>query len=131
MTQNNAPNSPRATTPVLVVDDEFLIRWSLRTRLAAQGYDVIEAGSIAEARAAFGKGVQVIVLDVRLPDGSGLELLAEILAARPSSRVILISAHGTADMAQKARASGAFEFLHKPFDLNVVSDLVDRAAQCG
>lgn len=126
------PNAPSATAKVLlVVDDEFLIRWSLRNRLAAAGYIVIEAATAAEARAAFARGCDMVLLDVLLPDGNGMDLLKEFRERRPESRVILISAHGTAEVADRARAQGAYDFIDKPFDLNVITAVVDRAAQSG
>lgn len=116
---------------LLVVDDEFLIRWSLRNRLVAAGYIIVEAATAAEARTAFARGVDLVLLDVLLPDGNGMDLLKEFHERRPDSRIILISAHGTSEVADKARAQGAYDFIHKPFDLNVITAVVDRAAQSG
>ncbi len=132
ISERNPPTpaaSHRRTDRVLVVDDEFLIRWSLRNRLQTEGFHVAEAASLADARRAFADDPCVIVLDVRLPDGNGLDLLDEILKSRPDVRVIVISAHATADMVERAQQAGAFDFVHKPFDLNAIAAVVDRARQ--
>lgn len=120
-----------ASKVLLVVDDEFLIRWSLRTRLAASGYRVLEAATLAEARAALARGVDLVLLDVLLPDGNGLDLLEELQHDPVHPPVIMISAHATAEVAARAKAQGAFEFVHKPFDLEAIAALVDRAASLG
>ncbi len=120
-----------ASKVLLVVDDEFLIRWSLRTRLAASGYRVLEAATLAEARAALARGVDLVLLDVLLPDGNGLDLLEELQHDPAHPPVIMISAHATAEVAARAKAQGAFEFVHKPFDLEAIAALVDRAASLG
>jgi DNA-binding NtrC family response regulator len=121
----------RPTGRVLVVDDEFLIRWSLRERLVADGFDVVEAGSGAGARAAVKTDrFDVIILDVRLPDADGLGLLAEFLVVQPAE-IIMITAHGSEEMADEARKMGAYAFMRKPFDVDYMVELVcgaiDRA----
>lgn len=116
------PTKTRAT--VLVVDDEFLIRWSLREQLVAEGFGVVEAESATAARAALeGHAVDAIVLDVRLPDADGLVLLRELLARHPLP-IVLITAHGEADLAAEALAAGARAFMRKPFDVNELVGVV-------
>jgi len=112
---------------VLVVDDEFLIRWSLRERLSQAGLNVAEAATGAEAIDRFAAAVEVVLLDVRLPDADGLDLLRRFKALRSDVTVVMITAHGTDDMADEARALGAYAFVHKPFDVEQVAALVARA----
>jgi two-component system response regulator PilR (NtrC family) len=113
---------------VLVVDDEFLIRWSLRERLVGDGFRVVEAGDAATARAVFrAQRFDVVLLDLRLPDSDGLDLLRE-LAAEARSRIIVITAHGNAELAEAAVRAGAWGFLHKPFDVEHMVELVASAA---
>lgn len=112
---------------VLVVDDEFLIRWSLRERLRADGFAVVEAADAAAARAAFRAEIfDVVLLDLRLPDSDGLGLLGEFLATG-RSRIVVITAHGTDEMAEEALQMGALGFLRKPFDIDRMVELVADA----
>ena len=86
---------------VLVVDDEPLIRWSLSQALSESGYLVRLAGNAAEARAALSalEPPQVVLLDLRLPDSTNLDLLREIRRRFPDTPVVMMSAHGTYAMA--------------------------------
>lgn len=128
MTTEPTTQDPTTAKLLLVVDDEFLIRWSLRQHLVAAGYQVIEAATVAAARAAFARGVDLVLLDVNLPDGNGLDLLDEFHGQRPASPVIVLSARGSHDLAAAACARGAFALLDKPFDLDVVAAAVGRAS---
>ncbi len=112
---------------VLVVDDEYLIRWSLGERLRQEGLNVVEVGSGAEARARLDATVGVVVLDVKLPDADGLVLLAEFQRSHPGVAVIMITAHGNDDMADEAVAMGARGFLRKPFDVEELTRMVVAA----
>ncbi len=133
MVTSETTNETQATDPsvvgrsVLVVDDEFLIRWSLRERLVQAGLLVTEAGSGAEALDRFCPAIEVILLDVRLPDADGLDLLRRFKRLRPSVAVVMITAHATDDMADEALETGAYAFIHKPFDVEQVAALVSRA----
>ena len=118
--------------PVLVVDDEPLIRWSIAEALSERGYTVVEAGTgraaiqeMAEASRPFG----VIVLDLRLPDSNNLSLLARLHTLAPRAQIILMTAHGTDEVAQEARALGAYGFLSKPFELSAIASLVAEASR--
>ena len=114
---------------ILVVDDEPLIRWALREALEGAGYDVIEAGSAREALASIGHAarVDVALLDIRLPDSDDLGLLRRIRLTAPGCRVIVMTAHGSAELLAEAMTAGAFATLSKPFDLAGLIDMV-RAA---
>jgi DNA-binding NtrC family response regulator len=104
---------------VLMVDDEALIRWALNDREA--GYEVCEAGDGASALAHFRPGaprINLVLLDVNLPDANGIELLSKIKRRCPSCRVVLMTAFGTPDTRQDARHSGAYGVLSKPFDID-------------
>ena len=115
---------------VLVVDDELLIRWALREALEARGYVVTEAADAAAARDAFddrGARPDAVVLDYRLPDSNDLGLLTAIRHAAPATPVIMMTAHGTADMVTSALELGASHVVSKPFEVHQMVDLVDDA----
>jgi DNA-binding response OmpR family regulator len=77
-----------AKATVLIVDDEELIRWSLRERLTQEGYDILEAGTGRDAVERFADGVDLVLLDYRLPDMDGLSVLRELKAADADVPVI-------------------------------------------
>jgi len=110
---------------ILVVDDERLIRWSLKDRLARAGYEVLEAGDGAEAEARLAAGgVDLVLLDLKLPDADGMDILERIRAEEHAPPVIMMTAHGTPDTAAEAARLGAASFVGKPFDLDDVVGLV-------
>lgn len=124
-------NSPRVRR-VLVVDDELLIRWSLREALEARGYAVTESADAASARRAVADAEakpDAVVLDYRLPDSDDLGLLTAIRRGVPETPVIMMTAYGTADMVKSALGLGAFRVVSKPFEVEQMADLVDQALE--
>jgi two-component system response regulator PilR (NtrC family) len=104
---------------ILVVDDEQSMREMLSIMLAKEGHEVLEAGSRGQAAAALARGpVDMVVTDVRLPDGDGIEILRHVKAASPETVVIVMTAFGTADSAVAARKLGAEAYVFKPFDVD-------------
>jgi two-component system, NtrC family, response regulator AtoC len=114
---------------ILVVDDEDLIRWSLRERLSSDGYAIREAGTGAEAMDRFREGVDLVLLDYRLPDTDGLSLLREMKSLDPDVLVILLTSFVSVETAVEAMKLGAFHFANKPFNLDEVSAIVARALE--
>ena len=94
---------------ILIVDDEKLIRWSVKARLKEESYVVLEAESVADAvRTLEGQEVDLILLDHRLPDATGLELLERVHRSKPEICVVMMTAYGTVDNAVHAMKLGAF-----------------------
>ena len=116
---------------VLIVDDELLIRWSLSEALADRGFVVSDAPDGKGALRVLSDGSalpDVVLLDYRLPDSNDLTLLSTIVAMVPKGRVILMTAYGAPDMLKAAITRGAFSVLHKPFDLQALSAIVEGAS---
>jgi len=114
---------------VLIVDDEALIRWSLAERLRADGHQVLEAGSVAEAITQAEQGVDLVLLDYKLPDGDGLEVLHRLREMDPDTLVMMLTAHKGIDTVVESVKGGAFDYATKPFDLDDVARRVERALE--
>jgi DNA-binding NtrC family response regulator len=114
---------------ILVVDDEDLIRWSLTTRLGEEGYRMLEAATAAEALERQQEGVDLVLLDYRLPDGDGLAVLQQVKQADPDTLVILLTGHSSVDTAVEAMKRGAYHYASKPFNLDEIVLLVEKALE--
>jgi DNA-binding NtrC family response regulator len=118
--------SGSAVTTVLLVDDEPGVRFALSEVLYDRGYRVVSAGSGAEALAAL-DGVDVVVTDLSMPGMDGLELVSQIAARAPALPVILLTAHGSENLVRIASSRGACGCLSKPFDIDEIARVVERA----
>jgi two-component system response regulator AtoC len=116
---------------LLIVDDEELVRWSLRERFLREGYTVLEAGTVAAALDQLSVGTDLILLDYRLPDGDGVTLLRRIKDQAPDTPVILMTAFSTVEHAVEAMKHGAYHYVHKPFNLDDVAVTVEKALETG
>ena len=106
-----------ATQPrILVVDDDAELAELLGVRLMASGYDVTSELGAQRALARVGRErIDAVLLDLRLADGDGLDVLSAIRERSPDLPVIILTAHGTIDTAVEAMRRGAYGFLTKPF----------------
>jgi two-component system response regulator AtoC len=118
---------PNAT--VLVVDDEPLIRWSLVNRLKEEGYRTLEAGTANDAVAQHRDGADLVLLDFALPDANGLAVLKQIKETDPDTLVIMLTANTEVGTAVEAMKGGAFHYANKPFDLDEIMLLVEKALE--
>ena len=114
---------------ILVVDDEALIRWSLNERLKGDGYHVLEAETGSAALERLQDGVDLVLLDYRLPDTDGLAVLKEIKTFDPDILVILLTSFVSVETAVEAMKLGAFHYANKPFNLDEISATVARALE--
>lgn len=131
-------NSPRRVREsgkqarAFVVDDESTIRTSLFRILEKQGFQVVTASSKKEAEGILSTAnsenpFDLALIDLRLPDGDGLELMTRVHQQLPHCEVIILTGHGSIEVAVKATQLGAFHFVTKPFNLEELVSLVDRA----
>ena len=117
-------------TSVLVVDDDQTIRETLSDFFASLGYTARSARSATEGRqAAAEHAPDVVLVDLRLPDASGLTLLEALRADDPELGVIMLTGHADVPSAVRAMQQGALDFLEKPVDLDALGGAVSRAAE--
>src|SRR6266851_1530310 len=134
------PGSPLTTHPspptthqtamstLLVIDDEESVRYSFRRVFESDSVQVLTARTAAEGLDQIREQrPDVVVLDLQLPDRSGLEVFQEIKSLDPKRPVIFITAHGTTEAAIEAMKGGAFDYLVKPVDLDRLSQVLGRA----
>jgi len=116
------------TRTALIVDDERDIRELLVVALGRMGLRCDTASTLADARSQLAANrYDLCLTDMRLPDGSGIDLIGEITRQHPTTPVAMITAFGNVEAAVEALKAGAFDFVSKPVDLNVLRDLVRHA----
>jgi len=113
---------------ILIVDDEANIRSSLSGVLSREGHQVDTAATLADARRLLREAYDVVLLDVRFPEGNGLDLLAEVRADAPETTVIMMSGNAELETAVRATRLGAYDFLEKPLSLDRLLVLLRNAA---
>ncbi len=119
-----------ARDKVLVVEDEPVIRFGVRDFLESRGFDVEEAATIEQARSAFRRSrPDAMVLDYLLPDGNALDLIEELHEADPLVPIVVLTGHGSIDLAVRAIKEGAENFLTKPVELPALAILLERALE--
>ncbi len=113
---------------ILVVDDEKLIRWSLKESLERAGYQVAEAEDGEQAvRELDSEGADLVLLDIRMPGKTGLQVLEHIASRYPGTPAILMTAYSSVSGAVEAMRHGAFDYVVKPFDQEEVLVVVRKA----
>jgi DNA-binding NtrC family response regulator len=113
---------------ILIVEDEAVLARNLQKTFARAGFDVYHAATLGDAlRLVDEVHPDVMLMDLRLPDGSGLEALPAVLAREPEVAVIMMTAYGSVDDAVQAMRQGARDFVLKPFQLDEIRLRVERA----
>ncbi len=120
------------TGRILVLDDDAAIRTVVGQALKRDGHRVLTAATIAEAEVQLAATLpDVLISDVKLPDGNGLDLVDRVVRAHPGLPVIVLSAQNTLTTAVRSTEVGAFDYLPKPFDLDALSRTVQSALARG
>ena len=102
---------------ILIIEDEKLLRWSLRERLVREGFEVLEAATGAEANEVIAsETIDLLLLDYRLPDTTGMDILKGVIESHPGVPVIMMTAYSTVETAVEAIKRGAFDYINKPFN---------------
>src|SRR5262249_46562810 len=121
-----------AKEKILIVDDESMIRWTLNEALRGWEYDAVEAGTVAGALASFeADRPAAVLLDINLPDGSGLDALREIKRRPPQALVIMITADVLPEDTIAALRGGAYDFIGKPVNLNELQVTIRNGIEAG
>jgi DNA-binding NtrC family response regulator len=117
---------------ILVIDDEKLIRWTLEQHLVKEGYDVATAESAEKGLELLTEDApDLILLDNRLPEMTGLELLEKLNVQERGLMVIMITAYGMVETAVKALKLGAYDYISKPFNLEEITFVIKKALEAG
>lgn len=115
---------------ILILDDEAELRSVISKRLNRKGYEVLEAGTIQEGLDLLKVNLfDGVLLDLKLPDGNGLDLLERIRAQQPDVQVVMLTGHGTIESAIEAMKLGAFDYLAKPCNLSELEITMQKALE--
>ncbi|UCG77653.1 MAG: sigma-54-dependent Fis family transcriptional regulator [Nitrospirota bacterium] len=118
-----------AVKEVVVIDDDESINWIVKSALEKQGYSVTTKNTISKGFKAIKDSTRVVLLDLVLPDGNGLDALTDIREVHPEVTVIIITAHGRMESTIEAMKRGAYDYLEKPFDIEELVLVIDRACR--
>lgn len=113
---------------VLIADDEVEFASTLVTRLQLRKFDTIMVNSGQDAlESAEKEHPDVLLLDLKMPDLDGLEVLAKLRESQPELKVIILTGHGSFEVGNEGMALGAFDYLMKPVDLNLLIEKIEQA----
>jgi two-component system, NtrC family, response regulator AtoC len=116
-------------TRILVADDEPNLRRVLVTLLRRDGYEVVQASNGAEAIEMLSQEIDVVITDLRMPEADGMEVLRSASRGFPQVPVIMITAYGSVGQAVEAIKAGAFDYIEKPFEQDLIRAIVDKAVR--
>ena len=120
-----------STKKVLMVDDEEQFRATTKKLLSRRGFETILAGSGEEAIEKLKENPDVVILDIRMPGMDGHQTLKEIKKRSPDLPVIMLTGHGAMPSAREALVEGAFDYLSKPCDIDILSSKIEEACRHG
>ncbi len=112
---------------VLIIDDDEAITWVVKKALEPSGYRVTSRPKLSSGLKAVKGGLQIVLLDIVLPDGNGLDALREIRSSYRDAVVIMITAHGRMESTVDAMKEGAYDYIEKPFDVEELKIIVEKA----
>ena len=111
---------------ILIIDDEEDLCWLLTNTLQKKEYTILTANTISDGMACLREAPDLLVLDLKLPDGDGMDLLSRIRAISPQTLVIIISAYGSEEKREEAKDRGGDCFLDKPFTEEKILDAIGQ-----
>jgi len=114
---------------ILIVDDEEDLRWLLSNSLKSRGYTVATANTISEALPCLKEPPDLIFLDLKLPDGDGMDILPQIKTMSPDAAVVIISAYGSEERRLDAKKKGIHSFIDKPLSEEKVMNAIGQFQQ--
>ncbi len=117
----------------MIVDDEASLRTALFRTLDRKGHQVITASTVKEAEtiSQSDKAIDLALVDLRLPDGDGIELMSKLRTLHPNIQVVILTGHASIESAVEATRKGAFHFVTKPCNLDEITTVIDRAMSLG
>jgi DNA-binding NtrC family response regulator len=127
--RTNSQVAEKPPLKVLVVDDEWLVRWTVTEALRERGLQVDQAADLRSAMRALDERYDLVLLDLHLPDSQDLRLLSLIRARSAALPVIVMTAFATREIVEEAASLGA-TVVHKPFELDGLANAVERALTC-
>lgn len=114
---------------VLILDDECIVGQRLKAAFRKHGWDVTTYTDPTEARRRLSDSeFDVVVTDLRMDEVDGIQILEQVMATRPQTRVILITGYASVDIAREALSKGAFDFIAKPFTAKDLREVIHKAA---
>jgi len=111
---------------ILIIDDEVDLCWLLSGALTEKGYDVVAAHTLKDGMAYLSKAPDLVFLDLKLPDGDGMDILPIIRKKNPETFVVIISAYGSEDRIVDAKEKGVHSFIDKPFTVEKIIHTLDQ-----
>ena len=115
---------------ILIIDDEKTIRWSLAEAIAATGYETVDAETAADGIAKFREASpDLVLLDMKLPDGSGLDVLRMVKSEDPTVPVVMMTAYAEVETAVEAMKLGAYDFVAKPYSVDKLRVTISNALE--